>query len=184
LIEPGELRYAPPAGAPLTWPERRLYLKGHTRMARVSGQSIRGPLNEGINLDQRVPKAVVVLRDIAVDPVHGSEDGHHADLLQTWAGPDKLVVDRFTGTSDYQGFFLTPNQQFRTGPKPSYVWLRGVDLDLRLGYYALWVDQQQRFPVYVRDTTVARNPTRMARDRWLWPKPSTGDRTWANVVGR
>ena len=183
VVEPGTLTYVPPL-TELDWRARGLYLKGQTGTTYVSGLTIRGPLKEGINLDQRAPEAVVVLRDITVDPVIGSEGGHHADLLQTWAGPWKLVVDGFTGASTYQGFFLTPNKKFRTGHRPAYFWFNRVQLDVRVGNYALWVDDDQRFPVWVRNTEVVRNPTRLPRDRWLWPQPSSGDRTWANVVGR
>ena len=184
VLEPGTLRYAPPRGASPLWRTRGLYLKGQTGIAYVSGLRIRGPLQEGINLDQRAPGAAVVLRDIEIDPVIGSESGHHADLLQTWAGPAKLVVDGFRGTSNYQGFFLRPNQMWRSGPKPKYFWLRGVELNLRTGAYALWADGRNAYPISVQSVAVDVNPLRMSRDRWLWPKPSTGDRTWSRVVGR
>ena len=183
VLEPGTLRYATTPGAkgPLV---RGLYLKGQTGTMYVSGLRIRGPLKEGINLDQRMPGASVVLRDVEVDTVHGSELTHHADLLQTWAGPSKLVVDGFRGATTYQGFFLRPNQRWRNGPKPEYFWLRDVQLDVRLGRYALWTDGGGAFPVRVQSTSVLRNPTRLPRDLWLWPKPSTGDTTWRSVSGR
>jgi hypothetical protein len=184
VLEPGTLRYARPPGVNPSWTVRGLYLKGQTGIAYVSGLRIRGPLKEGINLDQRAPGAVVVLRDVEVDPVQGSEAGHHADLLQTWAGPSKLVVDGFRGASTYQGFFLLPNQEWTTGPQPEYFWLRDVELDLTVGRYAFWTDGGGRFPVQVHATAVRRNPTRQARDQWLWPRPSTGDTTWSAVVGR
>jgi hypothetical protein len=182
VLESGTLRYAPPAGASPTWTVRGLYLKGQTGTMYVQGLTIQGPLDEGINLDQREPGAVVVLRDITVDLVHGTKGGHHADLLQTWAGPSKLVVDGFTGSSTYQGFFLRPNQRFQQGSRPTFFYLRKVDLDVRTGAYALWTDGHNAFPLHVRSTTVAVNPTRGSRDEWLWPKPSTGDKTWSAVT--
>lgn len=181
VIEPGTLRYVPPAGSSPTWRVRGLYLKGQTELAWVAGLQIRGPLLEGIDLDQRSAKVSVVLRDIDLDPVTGSRTGHHADVLQTWAGPARLVVDGLRGTSNYQGFFLKPNQEF-SGPKPRFFWFRDVQLDMTTGYYALWADGGSAYPVHVRSTSVKRNPTRPARDLWLWPKPSTGDATWRSVT--
>jgi hypothetical protein len=181
ILKPGTLRYVPPPGAKPTWLVRGLYLKGQTGTAYVSDLQIRGPLNEGINLDQRERGVVVALRNITVDLVRGSARGHHADLLQTWAGPAKLVVDGFTGSSNYQGFFLKPNQKFR-GPKPTFFWMNDVRLDMRLGAYALWADGHRAFPLYVKNTQIVLNPSRTGRDAWLWPKPSTGDTTWMGVV--
>jgi hypothetical protein len=182
VLEPGTLRYAPPPGANATWMARGLYLKGQTGTVFVNGLDIEGPLDEGINLDQREPGAVVVLRDISIGFVSGTKSGHHADLLQTWAGPSKLVVDGFTGASNYQGFFLKPNQRFKDGPRPTFFYLRNVDLDLRMGAYAMWTDGHGAFPLHVRSTRVAPNPTRPSRDEWLWPKPSSGDTTWSAVT--
>src|SRR4051812_46807990 len=77
VLEPGELRYERPLGAPLTWLTRGLYLKGQTRMAWISGLTISGPLNEGINLDQRASHVVVVLKGIRIGLIHGTASGHH-----------------------------------------------------------------------------------------------------------
>jgi hypothetical protein len=182
VLAPGVLSYSRPAGSSPTWVTRGLYLKGQTGTMYVSGLSIEGPLNEGIDLDQRMHNAAVVLKDIEIGPIVGSYKGHHADLLQTWAGPAKLVVQGFRGTSNYQGFFLMPNQRWKRGPHPQLFWLHDVDLDLRTGYYALWTVGHSAFPLYVRSNVdVETNPTRPARDEWLWPKPSTGDTTWSAV---
>ena len=182
VLTPGVLSYSPPPGASPTWVTRGLYLKGQTGTMYVSGLTIRGPLNEGIDLDQRVHGAAVVLKDVTVGRVVGSYKGHHADLLQTWAGPAKLVVSGFRGTSNYQGMFLMPNQQWRTGPRPDLFWLHDVHLDLRAGRYALWTVGHDDFPLYVRgDVDVRPNPSRPSRDDWLWPKPSTGDTSWSAV---
>jgi hypothetical protein len=147
----------------------------------VSNLRIRGPLSEGIDLSQK-KKAAVVLRSIAIDPVHGSKDTNHADLLQTWAGPDRLVVDGLTGTSDFQGIFLQPADTW-DGPDPRFLVLRHIDMDVSKGIYALSSFAHGAYPVLGDDITVKYNPARPSRDQWLWPKPSTGDTTWAKVVG-
>src|SRR5690348_5179987 len=65
-----------------------------------------GPnLIEGIDLQEPERGATVVLRDVLIDKVHGSYKTNHADLIQTWAGPSRLLIDGFAGTTGYQGFF-------------------------------------------------------------------------------
>jgi hypothetical protein len=159
-----------------------LTLKGQTGVTWVHNLRISGPqLMEGIDLDQREPGATVVLRNVLVDTVHGSAATNHADLLQTWAGPARLLVDGFTGSTEYQGFFLLPNQHF-TGPPPQFFDLRHVDIDDR-GGYALWRATGSTWPLLLQDVHVRPNPAKPARDWWLWPKPSTGDASWSAVSG-
>jgi hypothetical protein len=159
-----------------------LVLKGQTGVMWVHDLRISGPeLMEGIDLDQREPGATVVLRNVLVDAVHGSAATNHADLLQTWAGPARLLVDGFTGSTDYQGFFLLPNQHF-AGPEPQYFDLRHVDIDDH-GGYALWRGTGSTWPLRLQDVQVRPNPAKPGRDQWLWPKPSGGDGSWSAVAG-
>jgi hypothetical protein len=183
VIENSVLRYAAPAGAAADWMARGLYLTGQTGTMWVNNLQIRGPLSEGIDLAERAPGSTVVLRNIAVDPVSGTYETNHADVLQTWAGPDKLVVDGLTGTSNYQGMFLEPNDLFADGPKPTFFSLSNVKLDVSTGYYALWTDGYGAFPLATFNVSVVYNPAHPSRNSWLWPKPSTGDTTWNDVLG-
>jgi hypothetical protein len=146
-----------------------------------------GPgLMEGIDLQEPMPGATVVLRDVLIDKVHGSYKSNHADLLQTWAGPSRLLIDGFTGTTAYQGFFLLPNQLFN-GPSPKIFDLRNVEIDDSRGGYALWVsDQHGRFPLHVQNVVVRANPVRTWRGWWLWgfrgqDSNAPGKGTWAEV---
>jgi hypothetical protein len=182
VLMPGVLSYVRPAGSSVNWVTRGLYLKGQSGTMYVSGLTIQGPLNEGIDLDQRLRGAAVVLKGISIGRIVGSYKGHHADLLQTWAGPSKLVVSGFQGTSNYQGMFLLPNQRWKHGPHPQFFYLRDVQLDMRTGYYAFWTVGHHAFPLYVRNNVdVQPNPVDTSRDAWLWPKPSTGDTSWSAV---
>jgi hypothetical protein len=146
-----------------------------------------GPnLMEGIDLQEPVRGATVVLRDVLVDKVHGSFSSNHADLIQTWAGPSRLLIDGFTGTTGYQGFFLLPNQLY-TGPPPKIFDLRNVEIDDSRGAYALWVsDQHGPFPLHVQNVVVKANPVRTWRGWWLWgfrgqDSNAPGKGTWATV---
>jgi hypothetical protein len=183
VLEAAVLRYAAPAGSPADWTVRGLMLKGQTGVMWIRDLQIRGPLAEGIDLEQKAPGAAVVLRDIAIDQVSGTYETNHADLLQTWAGPDKLVVDGLSGSSNYQGMFLRPNDLWADGPTPTLFALSNVTIDVSTGYYALWTDGFGAFPLTVSNVQVRPNPARPSRDAWLWPKPSTGDTTWVDVVG-
>jgi hypothetical protein len=160
-----------------------LTLKNQTGTIWIHNVHIAGPqLLEGIDLDERQPNATVVLRNVLIDTVHGSSDTNHADLIQTWAGPSRLLIDGLTGSTDYQGFFLLPRQQFASGAWPKLFDFRHVDIDNN-GGYALWRDPGNPYPQYVQDVYVTPNPAKPSRDSWLWPKPSTGDVSWPAVNG-
>lgn len=143
-------------------------------------------LMEGIDLQEPMRGATVVLRDVLIDKVHGSYTTNHADLIQTWAGPSRLLIDGFTGATGYQGFFLLPNQLFK-GPAPKIFDLRNVEIDDSRGAYALWVsDQHGPFPLHVANVVVRANPVRTWRGWWLWgfrgqDSNTPGKGTWASV---
>jgi hypothetical protein len=146
-------------------------------------------LTGGIQFQE--PGATVVMRDVLFDTVYGSESTNHAELIQTWAGPARLLIDGLTGSTTYQGLFLEPNQDY-SGPPPTVMDLRHIDIDDSQGAYALWLDDVTGSPSQdasgailtwnVQDVYVVPNPARTWPGWWLWPKPSTGDPTWDNVI--
>jgi hypothetical protein len=110
---------------------RGLYLKGQTGTVHIEGLLIDGPgLWEGINLDERLG-AVVQLENIRVETLRADDEvgftDNHPDVIQTWAGPAELRVDRLTGSTDYQGLMLTPMKYGGLGP-PRRFEFRHVDL--------------------------------------------------------
>lgn len=133
-------------------------------------------LTQGIDLQE--PTGTVVMRDVLVDLVHGSYTTNHAELIQSWAGPRRLLIDGFTGSTTYQGFFLLPNQWFN-GPQPRIFDFRHVDIDDSMGAYALW--RGGNFPLHLQDVYVRPNPQRLWRGWWLWPQPSDVPGSWAAV---
>jgi hypothetical protein len=158
--------------------QRAMELVDQTGTVHVEGVRFTGShLIEGIDLSEP-HGATVQLENIEMAEVHGSYSTHHADLIQTWAGPKRLLVDGFVGSTDYQGFFLLPNQLY-TGPAPKLFDLRNVAINARRGSYALW--RQPGFPLRLSNVVVSPNPQHPQRDYWLWPKPSTGDRSWTRV---
>lgn len=163
-----------------TTANRALYTVGNTGTVYAEGVKITGPdTKDAICIDSRLG-GTVILQNIAVpDGIHGTQDGYHADLIQTWAGPGRLLVDHFYGRSDYQGFFLIPNNQW-TGWTGTDVDLRHVHLDMAAAAgYGLYV--QPDFPVLTHEVYVTprSNPAQQGRDWNLWPK---GDPRWAGVT--
>jgi hypothetical protein len=146
-------------------------------------------LTGGIQFQE--PGATVVLRDVLFDTLYGSQSTNHAELIQTWAGPARLLIDGLTGSTTYQGLFLLPNQDY-TGPPPSVVDLRHIDIDDSQGAYALWLGDVTGSPSNdasgailtwnVEDVYVVPNPARTWPGWWLLPQPSTGDPTWDGAL--
>jgi hypothetical protein len=120
---------------------RGMYLKGQTGTVHIEGVHFTGDLSDAFNLDER-EGAVVQLENIRVDLVHGGRDLHHADVIQTWAGPRILRVDGLLAATQYQGFFLLPNQWFKDGPAPEEVVFRRTTVTMMPGSgYGLWLPQ-------------------------------------------
>lgn len=95
-------------------------------------------LLEGIDL-QEPGQVTVVIRDVLMDELHGSQNTNHADCIQTWAGPYRLLVDGLTCQSDYQGFFLLPNQNGGWQGTTEATWdFRHIDFTLA-GAYGGWL---------------------------------------------
>lgn len=151
---------------------RALYLKGQTGTVFVEGvnffSSTTGSLTEGINLDERLG-ATVVLQNIRLGRLVGSRSTNHADGVQTWAGPDRLLIDGLAFQTQYQGMFLLPNQQFKKGPKPRLFDLRNVSIVGEPGSgYLLWRDRQM-FPWQLTNVNVRPGSQKLAsRGRFLW----------------
>ena len=165
---------------------RGMRLAGQTGVVHVEGVAITGEgLKEGINLDQR-DGAVVQLQNIRVDTVQGSKESDHADVVQVWAGPRALRVDRLSASTQYQGFFLLP-QQFGEQDEPEEFDLRHVDVrGTEDSAYLLWRDEGD-WPLRLADVWLSRDGEDAAdladdRDRALWPKGSgKGTEAWDGV---
>lgn len=152
---------------------RGLYLKGQTGTIHIEGVRITGDVSDGINLDER-NGAVVQIENVLIDRVHGSAAGHHADVLQTWAGPRILAIDGLRATTEYQGFFLLPNQLWKDGPPPDKVIFRRslVTMESRSGY-ALWLPE--RGPKWLdKSGLYVQLPPDKSRRKVSWPNSRLG----------
>ncbi|WP_250445551.1 hypothetical protein [Actinotalea sp. C106] len=158
---------------------RGLFLQDQTGTVHVEGLLITGPaLAEGINLDQR-EGAVVQLQNIRVETVGEGPEEHHADVIQTWAGPSELRVDRLSGTTEYQGFFLLP-MQFGDQEEPAGFDLRNIDLTgADEAGYLLWRDDRD-WPITLENVWVSPSDGGDDRDAVLWEDDGR-DGPWAGV---
>jgi hypothetical protein len=171
-----------PGNSPSPDSRRGLYLTGQTGTVHVEGLLIRGPdLSEGIDLSEP-SGATVQIENVRVEGVHARDEAHfsdnHPDVLQTWAGPADLRVDRLSGSTDYQGVFLAPNEFGPQAPPRqvllSRIDLRPIDPAARCSCYLLW--QAGSFPLHSSDIWLIPHPPRNLLSS-LWPSPAP----WAGV---
>jgi hypothetical protein len=151
---------------------RGMYLKSQTGTIHIEGVHLTGDLSDGFNLAEDAG-ATVQLENVRIDLVHGSQSGHHADVLQTWAGPKVLRVDGLQGSSQYQGFFLLPNELY-SGPKPqSFVFRRTVLTMMPNCGYALWLPENRPSWLDYSGITV-RLGAGVSPDKLSWPDAGLG----------
>lgn len=137
-------------------------------------------LTGGIQLQE--PAATVVMRDVLFDRVYGSAHTNHAELVQSWAGPRRLLIDGLTGSDTYQGLFLEPNQ-FDAPWTPHVYDLRHIDIDDTAGVYALWLgDVAGPMRTWnVSDVYVRASRPRSWLGWWSWPQPRGGRSIWSGA---
>ncbi|MGY1745199.1 hypothetical protein [Blastococcus sp. SYSU D00695] len=170
LVAPGGLtlsggRNVVLVGGRIEAEERGLYLVDQRGTVHVEGLSIGGDgLQEGINLSQPYG-ATVQLQNISIDMVTGEEDGHHADLIQSWAGPGRLLIDGFSGTTGYQGFFLLP-YQFPAEPPVEWDFRRVAIRGDENAAYLLWTEPDA--PWIRTSDVVVQTAEERRRDQVLW----------------
>jgi hypothetical protein len=158
---------------------RGLYLKGQTGTIHIEGVHLTGDLSDGVNLDERLG-AVVQLENIKIDMVHGSHDGHHADVVQTWAGPRILRIDGLLAGTQYQGMFLLPNQQWKSGPAPQEFTIRRSVIAMEPGSaYALWLPHNSPWMDW-SGLTIAL-PQGKSQSKLSWPNSHLGLATVSNT---
>lgn len=101
--------------------QRGVYVKGSTsqtqpRVVHLEGLKVNGCLSaDGFDLDAQGERGLTVQigncrAGDPANPMQGSYAGWHADVLQTWNGPARLLIDGLTGYTGYQGLMLNPRQ--------------------------------------------------------------------------
>ena len=80
-----------------------------TGIVHIEGVLLNGEdISEGIQID--APQAIIQLQNIGIFNVRARDQvsfsDNHPDLIQTYGNVAELRIDRFTGSSDYQGLFF------------------------------------------------------------------------------
>jgi hypothetical protein len=152
---------------------RGLVLANQTGTIHIEGLKLSGDdLNEGIDLSEPLG-ATVQLENVRVDGLTSRDpvaftDGH-PDLIQSWAGPGALRVDRFTGITNYQGFFLAP-EEIGTPQPLTELDLRNVNLvGTATSTYLLW--STTPLVPSISDVWVKPRAGRLP-EQTLWPTPA------------
>jgi hypothetical protein len=135
----------------------------------VEGVLLRGTgLGDAIDLDER-RGATVQLQNLRVEYTHARDQRHfrdtHPDVVQTWAGPHRLRIDRLSACTGYQGLFLHPTQFDETQRMRLQLSRTNITGTLESAYL-LW--QATPFPISLDDVWIRPNPR---KGNALWPKP-------------
>ncbi|MFH1498740.1 MAG: hypothetical protein ABII82_13045 [Verrucomicrobiota bacterium] len=69
---------------------------------------------EGDAVSIAAPSTIVQVQNFRAEHLQGAGDSNHADVIQPWGGSLALRVDRLSGSSNYQGFFLIANYNSNT----------------------------------------------------------------------
>jgi hypothetical protein len=102
-----------PAGSqyPSITNRRMMKTQGATGTVHIEGILGRGPdISEGIQLIS--PNSIVQVQNVRIEHLRSRDQvgftDNHPDLIQLISGHKEVRIDKFTGSSDYQGFFLCP----------------------------------------------------------------------------
>jgi hypothetical protein len=179
LVRGGEIDIAWQGSGASSDSRRGLYLSNQTGTIHVEGLWIHGDdLTEGINLSEPLG-ATVQIENVRIDGVHARDErawtDNHPDLVQTWAGPAQLRIDRLTGSTDYQGLFLAPDQ-YGAQASPRSIALSHVNIRATHACTCVLLWKSSPAPLLVRSVWIAPNPKVGLRGS-LWPNRAV----WAGV---
>jgi hypothetical protein len=110
---------------------RRLFeFRNQTGTIHIEGYYGHGPgLTEGINI--WAPDAILQIQKTRIENVHRitpDANPQHPDIIQTWSGPRELRMWRFTGSTDYQGFWFSYAEGYAGAVWPGKIIMEDVNL--------------------------------------------------------
>jgi hypothetical protein len=174
---------------------RGLYIQNNVGTVHVEGLAITGMLFDAINI---ATDGRVVLQNIYIDgPPLGYQNGPHADVVQSWAGPSELLVDGLWAETTYQGFIIQPWDVGWSGSFTRWelnrCYIKGLAagaisgddwpqtykddglLESNGAGYLYWQGDKGNIGAplptpLIGDVWGEPNPAKPTRDQWLWPK--------------
>ena len=180
----GEIQIPWQGASPSIAARRGLYIVGSTGVVHVEGLLLHGEdISEGIQIN--APDAVVQLQNVAVLGLRARDQvgftDNHPDVVQTFGNVRHLRIDRLTGTTDYQGLFLSATYN---GPAHGPVDLKRVNIvGGATARYLLWFrPNQQSGQVTLEDVWVSVPASRAGGiGRAVWPDVNGRDPSRAIV---
>lgn len=159
-----------------------LKIYGSTGTVHIEGLLLNGEdISEGIQID--APAATIQLQNIGIfnmrarDQVNFSDN--HPDLVQTYGNVAELRIDRFTGTSDYQGLFFKADYN---GPHGAIHISRTNIIGEPTARQLIWFQQQEGAgPVTLEDVWVD-VPDGKNFGHAVWPAANGGFPAQAQIV--
>lgn len=101
---------------------RAIYIKNNNGTVHLEGIRIEGDdatTFDGIAIAS--PNSIVQVQNVRIERLYGTHSGFHADMIQPFGGVKELRVDKFTGSSGYQGLQLASWSYIIGGVKLSRV---------------------------------------------------------------
>jgi hypothetical protein len=160
---------------------RGIYLQGQSEHVHIEGLRVSGYVREGVNISKA--GAVVSFQNCYFDDIIETDrDGHHGDVIQSWAGPRELLIDGLVARTTYQGILVQP---WDVGGVANGKWERWELHRCYMGYsngpgagaaYLYWQSDKGNTgaslvqPVISGEVYGNPNPEKPTRDQWLWPK--------------
>jgi hypothetical protein len=162
-----------------------IYIKGSTGIVHIEGVLIKANPNvmfDGIDIN--APQATVEIENVRMDDVYGSYSTEHADVVQTWGGVARLLIDNLSADGDYQGLTISPsigsvgsadieNVDLTDDPRPASL----ADVTVG-GGIMIWLTRGtttcQASPVTFKNVYVTNLTQRILSSNTVWP-PSTSD---------
>lgn len=152
---------------------RGIQLNYQTGTVHVEGLLLNGPdISDGIVLNAE--QATVQLQNVRVENVHARNhdfvNDNHPDIIEMWGGVKELRVDRFTGSSDYQGLLLFSGSKY-VGPS---TFKRTNIVGEATARYLFWHPADHTNPVALDDVWIL-PPSGRPLANTVWPTTAQYD---------
>lgn len=168
----------PTAGYTAINDRRGLYFANQTGTVHCEGVDINnsgGDLTEGIQVNAK--DAIVQLQNCRVTGIHAHDElgytDNHPDLVQAWGGCQEIRIDRFSGSTDYQGMQLAAayNTIGRIVMRNVNMW----GLPPELARYLIWIGNDSDFiPTELTEVYLVPRPGR-SLGQTVWPHDAFPD---------
>jgi hypothetical protein len=128
VIMGGEIAIPHQGPAPSIASRRALHATHVTGVLHIEGVLMHGDdISEGIQIN--APRAIVQIQNVGIFGIRARDQvgfsDNHPDLVQSYGNAREIRIDRFTGSTDYQGLFFQADFH---GPAHGPVQLRRVNI--------------------------------------------------------